>query len=385
MKALVALALFALPLAASAAELRFEKRTVTVNGAAYPYQVFVPESFAPGSKPPVILFLHGAGERGSQGEHTRVGLGRVLRKDPARWPFLVVFPQCPKDAQWIGDARAAALLALEEALVEFHGDRERVSLLGMSMGGAGTWWTAFEKPGLFAAVVPICGYVTSSRGFPIQGFRPPEMRQILESGDPYGVLARGLAKTPLWAFHGDADDTIPVTESRRMAEALRLAGGNAAYTELRRRRAQRVGPRLRRARSRPVASRAEARRARTAAEAVHRAFALRRGDRLRRLGREPRDARDSRRGGRRAFRRRGARSARPRPRSARRRSWGSGHRARPDRRARPPSRPRSTQALARPPRPLEGGDPRARESADRNGRPGRVDSRPRLGPEQVAR
>ena len=184
MKALVALALLALPFAASAAEPRFEKRTVTVNGAAYPYQVFVPESFAAGSRPPVILFLHGAGERGSQGEHTRVGLGRAIRKDPARWPFLVVFPQCPKDAQWIGDPRTAALLALEEALVEFHGDRERVSLLGMSMGGAGTWWTAFQKPGLFAAVVPICGYIASSRGFPIQSFRPPEMRRVLESGDP---------------------------------------------------------------------------------------------------------------------------------------------------------------------------------------------------------
>jgi len=231
MRAFLALAFLALPLAASAAEPRFEKRTVTVNGVAYPYQVFVPESFGPGSKPPVLLALHGAGERGSEGEHTRVGLGRALRKDPSRWPFLVVFPQCPKDSQWIGDPETAAFFALEEALVEFHGDRERVSLLGMSMGGAGTWWGAFQRPGVFAAVVPVCGYIESSRGFPIQSFRPPDMRRILESGDPYGVIARGLGKTPVWAFHGDADDTIPVTQSRRMAEALRLAGGNAAYTE----------------------------------------------------------------------------------------------------------------------------------------------------------
>jgi predicted amidohydrolase YtcJ/pimeloyl-ACP methyl ester carboxylesterase len=231
MRAFLALAFLALPLAASAAEPRFEKRTVTVNGVAYPYQVFVPESFGPASKPPVLLALHGAGERGSEGEHTRVGLGRALRKDPSRWPFLVVFPQCPKDSQWIGDPETVAFFALEEALVEFHGDRERVSLLGMSMGGAGTWWGAFQRPGVFAAVVPICGYIVSSRGFPIQSFRPPDMHRILESGDPYGVIARGLGKTPVWAFHGDADDTIPVTESRRMAEALRLAGGNAAYTE----------------------------------------------------------------------------------------------------------------------------------------------------------
>ena len=231
MRAFLALAFLALPLAASAAEPRFEKRSVTVNGVAYPYQVFVPESFGPASKPPVLLALHGAGERGSEGEHTRVGLGRALRKDPSRWPFLVVFPQCPKDSQWIGDPETAAFSALEEALVEFHGDRERVSLLGVSMGGAGTWWGAFQRPGVFAAVMPICGYIVSSRGFPIQSVRPPDMRRVLESGDPYGVIARGLGKTPVWAFHGDTDDTIPVTESRRMAEALRLAGGNAAYTE----------------------------------------------------------------------------------------------------------------------------------------------------------
>jgi len=231
-RAFLALALLALPLAASAAEPRFEKRTVTVNGVAYPYQVFLPDSFGPASKLPVLLCLHGAGERGSEGEHTRLGFGRALRKDPSRWPFLVVFPQCPKGSQWIGDPRTAAFGALEQALVEFHGDPERVSILGMSMGGAGAWWAAFESSGVFAAVVPICGYVASSRGFPIQSVRPPGMRRVLESGDPYGAIARGLGKTPVWAFHGDADDTIPVTESRRMAEALRLAGGNVTYTEL---------------------------------------------------------------------------------------------------------------------------------------------------------
>ncbi|MFI5118947.1 MAG: amidohydrolase family protein [Thermoanaerobaculia bacterium] len=231
MRAFLALALLALPLAASAAEARFEKRTVTVNGAAYPYEVFVPEGFRRDEKLPVLLTLHGAGERGSEGEHTRVGLGRAIRKDPSRWPFLVVFPQCPKDAQWIGDPQTAAFSALEEALVEFHGDRERVSLLGMSMGGAGTWWSAFQRPGVFAAAVPICGYIASSRGFPIQSVRPPDMRRILESADPYRVVAERLGRMPVWAFHGDADDTIPVAESRRMAEALRLSGGNAAYTE----------------------------------------------------------------------------------------------------------------------------------------------------------
>jgi predicted amidohydrolase YtcJ/acetyl esterase/lipase len=231
MRAFLALLFLALPLAASAAEPRFEKRTVTVNGVAYPYQVFVPENLRPDEHPPVILFLHGSGRRGRAGEQTTEGLGRSIRMNPARWPFLVVFPQCPPEAQWIGDVETQAFAALDAALAEFHGDRDRVTLMGISMGGAGAWWGAFRRPGVFAAVVPICGYAVSSSGFPFQGSAPPDMRRALGSGDPYGAIAATVGKTPVWAFHGDADALIPVTETRRLVEALRKSGGNSSYTE----------------------------------------------------------------------------------------------------------------------------------------------------------
>jgi predicted amidohydrolase YtcJ/acetyl esterase/lipase len=231
MKAFLALAFLALPLAAFSAEPRFEKRTITVDGVVWPYEVFVPENLRPDEHRPVILFLHGAGQRGSAGEQTREGLGRAIRKDPSRWPFIVVFPQCPKGAQWVEDVEAQAFSALSAALTEFHGDRDRVTLMGLSMGGAGTWWGAFRMPGAFAAIVPICGYAVSSSGFPFQGVVPNDIRHVLGTGDPYGAIASSIGRTPVWAFHGDADPVIPVTETRRLVAALRRLGGNPAYTE----------------------------------------------------------------------------------------------------------------------------------------------------------
>ncbi len=231
MRAFLALAFLALPLAAAAAEPRFEKRTVTIHGVAWPYEVFVPGNLRSDERPPVILFLHGAGQRGRAGEQTREGLGRAIRKDPARWPFVVVFPQCPKDAQWVEDVEAQAFAALSAALVEFRGDRDRVTLMGVSMGGAGTWWGAFRRPGAFAAIVPVCGYAVSSSGFRFQGVVPHDMRDVIGTGDPYGAIASSIGRTPLWAFHGDADPVIPVTETRRLVAALRRLGGNPAYTE----------------------------------------------------------------------------------------------------------------------------------------------------------
>jgi predicted amidohydrolase YtcJ/acetyl esterase/lipase len=230
-RAFVALDLLLLPLAAFAAEPRFEKRVLTADGVSWPYEVFVPGNLRPDERPPVIFFLHGEGQRGSAGEQTTEGLGRAIRKDPARWPFVVVFPQCPKDAQWIEDVEAQAFAALGAALVEFHGDRDRVTLMGVSMGGAGTWWGAFRRPGAFAAIVSVCGHAVSSSGPPSQGAAPHHMRHDPPPGDPHAAIASSIGTTPVWAFHGDADPVIPVTETRRLVAALRKLGGNPAYTE----------------------------------------------------------------------------------------------------------------------------------------------------------
>jgi predicted peptidase len=227
--------LFALLVAAPAGvqaqrvETGFLDRTVTVGGTPYRYQVYVPAGYAGSTQRwPVILFLHGAGERGSDGLfQTSVGLPAAIRSTPARYPALVVMPQVPADSLWLGQPGQAAMAALDRTLAEFRADPERVYLTGMSMGGNGAWSLAYQFPERFAAVVPICGFIS-----PIS--RLPGTRSIVpaDSGDAFAAIARRLRGIPVWIFHGEVDPVVPVNESRRAAEALRAAGGNVRYTEL---------------------------------------------------------------------------------------------------------------------------------------------------------
>src|SRR5919204_179406 len=150
--------------AALAGETGFLDRTVTVNGVRYRYQVYVPVDYTPQQTHPVLLFLHGAGERGDDGLlQTQVGLGAAIRQARARFPFLVVFPQARRETWWVGDMAAQALQALEQTITEFHGDPQRLYLSGVSMGGYGTWYVAARAGGRFAAIVPVCGWVTLPR------------------------------------------------------------------------------------------------------------------------------------------------------------------------------------------------------------------------------
>lgn len=219
------LVLFALAfLPARAGEsMRFEQRTLTVDGQRYDYSVAIPESWTADREWPVVLFLHGAGERGSRGKApTKVGLGPRLRTHPL--PAVVVFPQCPKKKFWLEPALLTmASATLEAAVVEFHGDRKRLYLTGISMGGYGVIALASQQPGKFAAVVPICGGVLGPWLDPAARARA--------AGEAYAQMAHKLGTIPVWLFHGDADHAIPVSESRQLAEALRAAGGNVQYTE----------------------------------------------------------------------------------------------------------------------------------------------------------
>ncbi len=208
----------------------FLDRTVTVSGVTYRYQVFVPADFSSKKSWPVILFLHGSGERGSDGLiQTDVGIGHAIRLKSSRFPFVVVMPQCSENKIWgEPDMQAQALAALDVSIKEFHGDRNRVYLTGLSMGGFGTWEIAAFHPGRFAALVPICSGVRPLKDW-------PQLQVALASDakitDPYAEVARRIGKTPVWIFHGDADDSVPVTEARHMAEALKAANAKFMYTE----------------------------------------------------------------------------------------------------------------------------------------------------------
>jgi len=206
----------------------FLDRNITVAGRAYHYQVYVPADYQTKPTWPAILFLHGAGERGNDGLlQTNVGLGPAIRQNPSRYPAIVVFPQVPPDSQWVGAPGEMAVAALQQTMREFHVDPNRIYLTGLSMGGHGTWYIAYRHPELFAAVVPICGWVREWPQF--KGSVPAV------PGDSAAVmpaLAQRLAKVSVWIFHGEMDQVVPVNGSREPAAALKAAGAEVHYAEL---------------------------------------------------------------------------------------------------------------------------------------------------------
>jgi predicted peptidase len=224
-----ALALAATTASAQEGKTGFLDRTVTVDGGARAYKVYVPPAFDRARAWPVVLFLHGAGESGTDGvQQTEVGLGPALRAHPERYPAVVVFPKIPRREVWFGPQARYATAALRQTMEEFRGDPDRVSVLGLSLGGYGAWVLAAEDPGRYAAVVSVAGGVVP----------PPHVRARLEAvpetlsaPDPYAATAARVKGIPAWLFHGSEDMTVPVAESRRMVEALKAAGASPKYTE----------------------------------------------------------------------------------------------------------------------------------------------------------
>ena len=207
----------------------FQSRAITMEATEYKFRIFTPKNWTRKKKFPVILFLHGAGERGDDNlAQTRVGIGPAILRQQETLPFIVVLPQCPRNRWWTEpDMQAQALKALDQTIKEFNGDPERTYLTGLSMGGYGSWIMAAGNPAKFAAVAVVCG-----------GVRPPPRVNIPQptdglaaAADPYGAVAARIAKTPVWVFHGGADPVVPVTESRKMVEAIKAAGGSVRYNE----------------------------------------------------------------------------------------------------------------------------------------------------------
>jgi predicted peptidase len=223
--AFVAATLAVSPSQAKKTETGFLDRTVTVAGTVYKYQVFIPDNWTSAKKWPVILFLHGAGERGDDGLlQTEVGIGRAIRIDRSRFPAVIVMPQCRKENWWPKSPMDdVAIKSLEAATKEFHGDTQHTYLTGLSMGGYGTWHLAGKYPGRFAAIAPICG-----------GILMPDISRQQSPDDvkPYTDAAKKIGgNTPTWIFHGADDSIVPVAESRRMNDAMKALGDEVHYTE----------------------------------------------------------------------------------------------------------------------------------------------------------
>ena len=166
------------------------------------YVIRYPESFSDKEKYPLVIYIHGAGGRGRDIERM-TGHGFFVDSEPYLKEAVSVLPQCYADS-WFNIFEQ--LQDYVEAMIALpFVDRDRVYLIGASMGGYGTWQLAMSRPELFAAIVPICG------------------------GGMYWNAVR-LKHTPVWAFHGDSDTTVLPEESRKMVDKVNANGGDARLT-----------------------------------------------------------------------------------------------------------------------------------------------------------
>jgi pimeloyl-ACP methyl ester carboxylesterase len=171
-----------------AIETGFLNRIVSVDGKEHRYQVFVPREYKSSVPWPVVLALHGGGERGNDGSmQTDVGLGRAIRRHADRFPAIVVFPQSPAGDTpgWQSLGARVALTALDSTMAAFNTDASRVYLTGLSMGGNGSWYLAYHHADRFAAAVIVCGWVGLDAPAPAQPpIRPSRLKPARISLQP---------------------------------------------------------------------------------------------------------------------------------------------------------------------------------------------------------
>ncbi|TVQ10701.1 MAG: phospholipase [Bacteroidetes bacterium] len=208
-----------------------KKEFTGADGSVLPYRILYPEDLQQGVQYPVVLFLHGAGERGNDNEKQLVHGSGLFLDDSNRkaYPAIVIFPQCPENEWWvdlsvIGNIRmgnntipandypaSAPLKLVKELMVEILSkeivDNDRVYVMGLSMGAFGIFDLLHRRPDWFAAAVPICG------------------------GGDTSKVHKYAGKLPLWVFHGSDDSVVPAEASRMMVNALQEAGGDIIYTE----------------------------------------------------------------------------------------------------------------------------------------------------------
>jgi predicted peptidase len=207
----------------------FEARQTRFTGGEYVDEVFgyrllTPATIVPLERYPLVLFLHGADQRGDDNRQQIRHLGELMARDDyrRRYPSFVLAPQCRVDRPWVETPRAfdhsaprqppgaqmqVVINVLDEVIASFPVDTARLYLTGLSMGGYGSWDLGTRLAPRWAAVAPICG-----------------------GGDE--LYAERLVGVPVWAWHGADDEVVPARKSRRMIDAIRAAGGEPRYTEL---------------------------------------------------------------------------------------------------------------------------------------------------------
>ena len=179
------------------------RKTVRIN-----YLIYLPDEYhISGKSWPLMLFLHGAGERGNDLEKIKVhGPPMLIAKKGKKFPFIIVSPQCPGDGWWDRDLEILSLNALlDDVISRFRVDNNRLYVTGLSMGGYGAWRLAIEYPKRFAAIAPICG-----------------------GGNP--EKAARIRHLPVWVFHGAKDNVVPLKKSEEMVEALKKLGADVKFT-----------------------------------------------------------------------------------------------------------------------------------------------------------
>jgi predicted peptidase len=192
--------------AASQSQLKSEKTIWRISKTVeMQHLTYLPPDYNPnsGKRWPLLLFLHGAGERGTNVQDVAINGPLKLVKQGRELPFIIVAPQCPKGQDW---ADEPLLALLEHAKKEYAVDTNRVYLTGLSMGGYATWRLGMLHPEKFAAIAPVCG--------------GGSLLDVILPGRGRAALKR----LPIWAFHGAKDTAVPVEESERMAKILKELG-----------------------------------------------------------------------------------------------------------------------------------------------------------------
>ena len=189
----------------------FVFKTVRIDQRKMDYVVYVPRGYDVGKKWPAIVFLHGSGESGTDGQkQIAQGIGTNILWNADRWPCIVMMPQKPSEKLQWEDVDDLVMKMLGETRKEYVIDEGRIALTGLSQGGHGTWSIGAAHPEVWCALAPICGYVEK------------------KEKENVGLTAEGIAEklkgVPMWVFHGEDDDVVLPEQSRKVVEAMKAAG-----------------------------------------------------------------------------------------------------------------------------------------------------------------